>query len=346
MTDRPSPDIVERLRSHAPSMGYGGCQDCYDLVMEDAADEIERLRAQIQPATPTAGEPVMWCGWHPEHGYAAQTCGHNEQHASSLLMRTDIAGNHGWSVVPLYPATGGDAVAGDGEAATAPQSIETLLSAWRMDARQLEEAAEQEDISDEEHTLNKYIAKQIRDCIEQLERAQWDVSAATGRKSLADWSGLPRDLYVTEVKSDDGIVFDVHCCSVPMAIGPEVRYSLSNGVAQPVAATQPHTEVLIQHWMMEARNLEDAAKQEDISDEEICLNKYLAEQLRRCIRDVEAMHGVAQPSWLPDVQFLLDRLEEFDPGDDEPEREFHGHVAPAISRLRSAISSTTRETTK
>jgi hypothetical protein len=251
MTDRPSPDIVERLRSHAPSMGYGGCQDCYDLVMEDAADEIERLRAQIQPATPTAGEPVMWCGWHPEHGYAAQTCGHNEQHASSLLMRTAIAGNHGWSVVPLYPATGGDAVAGDGEAATAPQSIETLLSAWRMDARQLEEAAEQEDISDEEHTLNKYIAKQIRDCIEQLERAQWDVSAATGRKSLADWSGLPRDLYVTEVKSDDGIVFDVHCCSVPMAIGPEVRYSLSNGVAQcawqPIE-TAPHAKRVLLGW--------------------------------------------------------------------------------------------------
>ena len=40
-----SADIVERLRSHAPSMGYGGCQDCYSLVMDDAADEIERLRA-------------------------------------------------------------------------------------------------------------------------------------------------------------------------------------------------------------------------------------------------------------------------------------------------------------
>jgi hypothetical protein len=324
MTDRPSPDIVERLRSHAPSMGYGGCQDCYDLVMEDAADEIERLRAQIQPATPTAGEPVMWCGWHPEHGYAAQTCGHNEQHASSLLMRTDIAGNHGWSVVPLYPATGGDAVAGDGEAATAPQSIETLLSAWRMDARQLEEAAEQEDISDEEHTLNKYIAKQIRDCIEQLERAQWDVSAATGRKSLADWSGLPRDLYVTEVKSDDGIVFDVHCCSVPMAIGPEVRYSLSNGVAQPVAATPP----LRYCGYCKSWNSKPCGEQ--------CV-------WEPTFPTFEQINGVAQPSWLPDVQFLLDRLEEFDPGDDEPEREFHGHVAPAIARLRSAMTSTQSE---
>lgn len=45
-------------------------------------------------------------------------------------------------------------------------------------------------------------------------------------KPLADWSSLPRDLYVISVKSD-GIVFDVQCCSVPMAIGPEVRYALT-----------------------------------------------------------------------------------------------------------------------
>lgn len=36
-------------------------------------------------------------------------------------------------------------------------------------------------------------------------------------------------------------------------------------------------------------------------------------------------------------QFLVDRLEEFDPGDDQPEREFHGHVAPAAARLRFAL---------
>jgi hypothetical protein len=36
-------------------------------------------------------------------------------------------------------------------------------------------------------------------------------------------------------------------------------------------------------------------------------------------------------------QFLVDRLEEFDPGDDEPEREYHGHVAPAAARLRGAL---------
>lgn len=40
-----------------------------------------------------------------------------------------------------------------------------------------------------------------------------------------DWSRLPTDLYVTGVQTSDGIVFDVTMCSVPMAIGPEVRYS-------------------------------------------------------------------------------------------------------------------------
>lgn len=49
-------------------------------------------------------EAVAYCGWHPEHGYALQTCGHDQQHAASLLMRTDLAGNHGWSVQPLYAA--------------------------------------------------------------------------------------------------------------------------------------------------------------------------------------------------------------------------------------------------
>jgi hypothetical protein len=37
------------------------------------------------------------------------------------------------------------------------------------------------------------------------------------------------------------------------------------------------------------------------------------------------------------ARFLLDRLQEFDPGDFEAERDFHGHVAPAIARLRNAL---------
>jgi hypothetical protein len=44
------------------------------------------------------------------------------------------------------------------------------------------------------------------------------------------------------------------------------------------------------------------------------------------------------------AQFLLDRLDEFDPGEDEPEREYHGHVTPAIARLRSALTEAVPQT--
>lgn len=41
---------------------------------------------------------------------------------------------------------------------------------------------------------------------------------------LADWSNLPKDIYVIGARSD-GIAFDVSCCSVPMVTAPEVRYT-------------------------------------------------------------------------------------------------------------------------
>lgn len=44
-----------------------------------------------------------------------------------------------------------------------------------------------------------------------------------GGPPLADWSELPRDLYVIEAKRHD-IGFDVTMCSVPMVTAPEVRY--------------------------------------------------------------------------------------------------------------------------
>ena len=43
-------DIVERLRTHEVSKHHGGCADCYGTVMDEAADEIERLRAENQTA--------------------------------------------------------------------------------------------------------------------------------------------------------------------------------------------------------------------------------------------------------------------------------------------------------
>jgi hypothetical protein len=44
--------------------------------------------------------------------------------------------------------------------------------------------------------------------------------------------------------------------------------------------------------------------------------------------------------------FLLARLEEYDPGGSQSEREFYGHVAPAIARLRGALRSSTGEPRK
>lgn len=39
-----------------------------------------------------------------------------------------------------------------------------------------------------------------------------------------------------------------------------------------------------------------------------------------------------------EAQFLIDRLDEYDPEDDDHVRDFNGHVAPAIARLRGALS--------
>ncbi len=48
------------------------------------------------------------------------------------------------------------------------------------------------------------------------------MSEAPKRKDMADWSGLP-DVYVTSVNLIDGVAWEITACSVPMAIGPEVR---------------------------------------------------------------------------------------------------------------------------
>lgn len=39
-----------------------------------------------------------------------------------------------------------------------------------------------------------------------------------------------------------------------------------------------------------------------------------------------------------EAQFLLDRLDEYDPEDEDHVRDWHGHVTPAIARLRRALA--------
>lgn len=41
-------------------------------------------------------------------------------------------------------------------------------------------------------------------------------------KDTADWSAMP-DVYVTRAQVSDGMFWRIEACSVPMAIGPEVR---------------------------------------------------------------------------------------------------------------------------
>lgn len=77
-----------------------------------AASMIERRRQRTseayanRPAPPAnaAGqlEPFAWVAIHSDKGVNFNTFAETQQGAASLLMRTGIAGNHGWSIEPVY----------------------------------------------------------------------------------------------------------------------------------------------------------------------------------------------------------------------------------------------------
>ena len=92
-----------------------------------------------------------------------------------------------------------------------------------------------------------------------------DQIIAPRAKPLADWSNLPRDLYVIEAQSIDGIGFDVKTCSVPMALAPEVRYVRADAQAprEPSEkATQKALQVFIKPAYLsgDPRNIRDALR--------------------------------------------------------------------------------------
>lgn len=68
-------------------------------------------------------------------------------------------------------------------------------------------------------------------------------------KPMADWSGLP-DVYVTKAECQQGMFWKIEACSVPMAIGPDVRLIRADRVAQQLADA-------------EARGMERAAAYHD-----------------------------------------------------------------------------------
>src|SRR6185312_105642 len=62
----------------------------------------------------------------------------------------------------------------------------------------------------------------------ELAEAAWNARALTASapkgEPCADWSDLPKDIYVIGAQRVDAVGFDIQCCSVPMVTAPEVRY--------------------------------------------------------------------------------------------------------------------------
>ena len=99
------------IRSMASSTKDGRCLEVWfarNVTDDDRANliaAVNALRAQSDVRAPAPqGEPVAWCGWHPERGYNFGTMAQIQQGATSRLMLAGVAGNHGWSVQPLYAA--------------------------------------------------------------------------------------------------------------------------------------------------------------------------------------------------------------------------------------------------
>jgi hypothetical protein len=69
---------------------------------------------------------------------------------------------------------------------------------------------------------------------------RWNERAITASapkaEPAADWSNLPKDIYVTGAERVDAIGFDVQCCSVPMVTAPEVRYVRADMITSPPPA--------------------------------------------------------------------------------------------------------------
>lgn len=126
MTDKS--DIVARLENRAETLAQtalNGRDTRLIKLLETAAKEIIALRASLQPATPTAGEPVAdrlvdWVYLHATEGQQWPST-----KTKSMLIARAMEGeptqDHADGMKAAAPtATGGDAVAGD------VQSIKSL----------------------------------------------------------------------------------------------------------------------------------------------------------------------------------------------------------------------------
>lgn len=94
--------------------------------------------------------------------------------------------------------------------------------------------------------------------------------AEAGTDVVADWSALPRDLYVIEARRHD-IGFDVTLCSVPMVTAPEVRYVRSDMLAVSPSSPASGVRVTPLQWEQLTSRREDGPPEPIAEWEATCL---------------------------------------------------------------------------
>jgi hypothetical protein len=72
--------------------------------------------------------------------------------------------------------------------------------------------------------------------------AQQPSAEAASAEAMADWSDLPRNMFVTSARKIDPIFWEATVCQVPMAIGPEVMYVRSDMIAAYIASVRQEAE--------------------------------------------------------------------------------------------------------
>lgn len=100
------------------------------------------------------------------------------------------------------------------------QEMETVQASLATATEALREIAEKSMFSSKDRV------------VEHARAALASIAAGTVEHP-ADWSELPKDLFVTSVKRIDNIIWEATVCNVPMAIGPEVHYVRAGTVEHP-----------------------------------------------------------------------------------------------------------------
>ncbi len=79
-------ELVTSLRDHAPGFHHGTCMDCHGTVMDDAADEIERLQKKIYEMKMSLGVLCALMESDISRGYTMATPGRTEEITKARVL--------------------------------------------------------------------------------------------------------------------------------------------------------------------------------------------------------------------------------------------------------------------